>query len=225
MANNNGWYMNSLPLKFLFHPFKTAYVFFVIVLLIFGSSMIAQTYFHQPSLLQQEIQQMSSGSLNSKADDVNIQVAKISYSALNTLFFDWTYINTALKAQKESDSGYQFKQVLLPYMEVLRHFDETLKVISIRLGNISLFIGLSIIFFVVACIDGLTMRAIRQKNASRESAGIYHRAKYWRVGITWLSILIYLSLPISINPYWLIFPISFVAIMIFLQAKYLKKYL
>lgn len=224
MANNNGWYMNSLPLKFLFHPFKTAYVFLVMILLIFGSSMVAQTYFHQPSLLQQEMQQINSGSLKTQSN-INIQIAKISYSALNTIFFEWTYINTALKAKKEDDAGYRFKQVLLPYSEILRHFDETLKVIAIRLGNISLFLGLAMILFGAALIDGLTMRAIRQKNASRESAGIYHRAKYWRVGITWLSVLVYLSLPISINPYWLMVPIAFVALMVFLQAKYLKKYL
>lgn len=224
MANNNGWYMNSLPLKFLFHPFKTAYVFLVMILLIFGSSMVAQTYFHQPSLLPQEMQQINSGSLKTQSN-INIQIAKISYSALNTIFFEWTYINTALKAKKEDDAGYRFKQVLLPYSEILRHFDETLKVIAIRLGNISLFLGLAMILFGAALIDGLTMRAIRQKNASRESAGIYHRAKYWRVGITWLSVLVYLSLPISINPYWLMVPIAFVALMVFLQAKYLKKYL
>lgn len=191
MANNNGWYMNSLPLKFLFHPFKTAYVFLVMILLIFGSSMVAQTYFHQPSLLPQEMQQINSGSLKTQSN-INIQIAKISYSALNTIFFEWTYINTALKAKKEDDAGYRFKQVLLPYSEILRHFDETLKVIAIRLGNISLFLGLAMILFGAALIDGLTMRAIRQKNASRESAGIYHRAKYWRVGITWLSVLVYL---------------------------------
>lgn len=216
--------MNSLPLKFLFHPFKTAYVFLVMILLIFGSSMVAQTYFHQPSLLPQEMQQINSGSLKTQSN-INIQIAKISYSALNTIFFEWTYINTALKAKKEDDAGYRFKQVLLPYSEILRHFDETLKVIAIRLGNISLFLGLAMILFGAALIDGLTMRAIRQKNASRESAGIYHRAKYWRVGITWLSVLVYLSLPISINPYWLMVPIAFVALMVFLQAKYLKKYL
>lgn len=194
------------------------------ILLIFGSSMVAQTYFHQPSLLQQEMQQINSGSLKTQSN-INIQIAKISYSALNTIFFEWTYINTALKAKKEDDAGYRFKQVLLPYSEILRHFDETLKVIAIRLGNISLFLGLAMILFGAALIDGLTMRAIRQKNASRESAGIYHRAKYWRVGITWLSVLVYLSLPISINPYWLMVPIAFVALMVFLQAKYLKKYL
>lgn len=225
MANNNGWYMNSLPLKFLFHPFKTFYVFCVIIALIFGSSMVAQTYFHQPSLLQQEMARMNSGSLNNQSTHINIQVAKTSYAILSTVFFDWTRINTALKAQTENDSGYHFKKVLSPHTELLQHFDETLKVISIRLGNISLFLGLAAILFCTAIIDGFVMRAIRQKNASRESAGIYHRAKYWRVGITWMSILLYLSLPISINPYLLILPIGFVAGMAFFQAKYLKKYL
>lgn len=46
------------------------------------------------------------------------------------------------------------------------------------------------------------------------------------VGKTTLTAnLSYLSLPISINPYWLIMPIGFVVGMAFFQAKYLKKYL
>ena len=42
-TNTSAWYMNSLPLKFLFLPFKAAYTLFLIVLLIFGSSMLTQT--------------------------------------------------------------------------------------------------------------------------------------------------------------------------------------
>ena len=79
--------------------------------------------------------------------------------------------------------------------------------------------------FETALFDGLMQCKIRQKNASRESAGIYHRAKYWRTGLVSLVILIYLCLPIAIPHYLLLVPIGLLASLVFIQAKFLKKYL
>lgn len=225
----SGWYMNSLPLRFLFAPFRTVYVLFLIILTIFGLSFVTQTYFHQPSLLNQEIKQLEQLNTRSLLSDnpttVNQTVSRTVYIGLGTAFFDWTGINRALQAQNESDAGYRFKSYLQTHREWLKHFDNTLKVIAIRLGNVSLFIGLALILNLLAITDGLVMRAVRQSNASRESAGIYHRAKYWRTGIIWISILLYLSLPVAISPYLLAIPIALCAWLSFLQAKFLKKYL
>lgn len=225
----SGWYMNSLPLKFLLAPFRAAYVLFLIILTIFGLSFVTQTYFHQPSLVQQEIRQLEHlGTYSLLSDEpatINQTVSRAVYSGLGTAFFDWTGINRALQARNETDAGYRFKTYLQPRIEWLKHFNNTLKVTAIRLGNICLFIGLAVLLNLLALSDGLVMRAVRQKNASRESAGIYHRAKYWRTGITWISILLYLSLPLAIPPYLLALPIALCASLTFLQAKYLKKYL
>lgn len=228
---NNGWYMNSLPLKFLFSPFKALYTVFLIVLVIFGVSLFTQNYFKQDSLLEQEVRQLTAiGTQPIVADDnnkpaINTSVSRATYRVLSTVFFDWTLVNTALQAQNENDLGYKFKNYLMPRLDLLQHFDNTLKVIAIRIGNISLYLGLAVLLYLLAAIDGLVMRAIRQRNASRESAGIYHRAKYWRVGITWLSIMVYLCMPFAIHPYILLLPVGLSAWMVFVQCKYLKKYL
>lgn len=228
---NNGWYMNSLPLKFLFSPFKALYTVFLIVLVIFGVSLFTQNYFKQDSLLEQEVRQLTvigtqpivAGDNNKPS--INTSVSRATYQALSTVFFDWTLVNTALQAKNENDFGYKFKNYLMPRLDLLQHFDNTLKVIAIRIGNISLYLGLAVLLYLLATIDGLVMRAIRQRNASRESAGIYHRAKYWRVGITWLSIMVYLCMPFAIHPYILLLPVGLSAWMVFVQCKYLKKYL
>lgn len=233
-AKASGWYMNSLPLKFLLSPFKALYTVFLIVLIIFGLSLISQNYLQTPDLLNQELKHMElvqhdKRSLwqdeNRPSENINISVARLSYHALSTMFFEWTQVNTALAAQTETDFGYRFKNYLMPRLDLLKHFDKTLQLISLRIGNIFLFVGLAFTTYVLALIDGLVMRRIRQKNASRESAGIYHRAKYWRSGIIWLSILFYLCSPFTLSPYWLLLPIFSSAYMVFLQAKYLKKYL
>lgn len=239
VTKSSGWYLNSLPLKFLFWPFKMLYTVFLIILVVFGVSLFTQTYFHQPSLLSQEIQQL--GRLNqtvtpildalpSIQDDnsdtpLNIRVTRQSYRLLSGLFFDITGINKALATTDTDSVGFRFQSYLKQHYAALKHFDQTLQVVSIRLGNISLFFHIIWVLIIVALTDGLVMRAIRQKNASRESAGIYHRAKYWRSGILWLSMVLYLSMPVVLNPYVLVLPISLITVMTFLQAMYLKKYL
>lgn len=227
MAKDNNWAMNSLILKFITGPFRILWLLFTVIAIIFVSSLVMQTYFHQPALVDQEWEQVKQLSIShtQKKNDLNLIVADKTYSGLSFMFFDLTGINVALQASGPADAGYGFKKMLLKHYDLLRHLDATIKVIAIRIGNISLFLTLILIVFITALIDGLVQRAIRQKNASRESAGIYHRAKYWRVGIVWLSLMTYLALPVSINPYWLVLPIFCMAILMFLQAKYLKKYL
>ena len=48
-------------------------------------------------------------------------------------------------------------------MKYLQQFDATLKVISLRLGNLALFVGIAAIFAIPVLLDGLVMRAIRQE--------------------------------------------------------------
>ncbi|WP_241158679.1 DUF4400 domain-containing protein [Neisseria yangbaofengii] len=219
-------------MKFLLSPFKAIYTVFLILLIIFGLSLATQNYLQAPDLLEQELSRLKAINQDQAtlwqhrpSEQLNTTVARTSYRTLSTVFFEWSQINKALSAQSESDEGYQFKNYLIPRLDLLKHFDKTLQVISIRIGNICLFIGLAALLYILALIDGLVMRRIRQENASRESAGIYHRAKYWRSGIIWLSILFYLCSPIVLSPYWLLVPILSSTYMVFLQAKYLKKYL
>ena len=55
MASKSNWAMDSIVLKFVTAPFKSAWILFLIVLIIFCSSLVLQTYFHRPSLLQLEL--------------------------------------------------------------------------------------------------------------------------------------------------------------------------
>ncbi|WP_434778568.1 DUF4400 domain-containing protein [Neisseria sp. Ec49-e6-T10] len=235
MASDSGYFLNSIALKFLIQPFKVAGIILFIVCIVFGTSIITQSYFSTESLLEQEVRtlEMTSGYssiLDSENEEnsppINVIASRYAYFALSTVFFEWTQINKALKAQTEGDSGYVFKQkYLVPHIDLLKQFDQTIKLISIRMGYLAFFGLFTLIIILIAVIDGFVARAIRQKNAGRESAGIYHRAKYWRSGIIWLSIVIYLAMPITISPILLIIPCTIFALLVWLQAKFLKKYL
>lgn len=223
------WHLNSLPLKFLLGPFRAALILAMIILIVFGVSLVTQTYFQKHDLLKGELevtQQLGVETMSDNNMPINLTMAKHSYSILNTVFFDFTRINKALKAIDPTDFGFSLKQkILIPNLESLQLFDDILKVVSLRLGNMFLFVGFFFLINGLAIVDGLAMRAIRQKNASRESAGIYHRAKYFRAGFFWMGIMIYLALPFTVSPALLMVPISLTALMVWFQAKYYKKYL
>lgn len=233
-TREESWYLNSLPLKFIFAPFKAAYTLLLIIFIIFICSFVSQTYFHQPSLVSKEWEssaaliQQHHLSHQASATSINQKIAYQSHRALYHVFFKLTTLDQILLPQQNTTNS---KYFLKNYFEtnnrilLLHHFNDALKIVSIRLGNIVLFLTLIAIFSITFIIDGLVQRAIRQKNASRESAGIYHRAKYWRTGIIWSSIMTYLCLPIYINPFLLIIPSLGIVLMLFLQMKYLKKYL
>lgn len=79
--------------------------------------------------------------------------------------------------------------------------------------------------YVVGMIDGLVARSIRRHSGGRESATLYHRAKYAIAGAVGLWLFVYVCLPMSFELPWG----SWVAAVVIgllsrLQWKYYKKY-
>ena len=225
------WTMNSLVLKFLFLPFRWLTIICMVILIVFGTSILTQGYLNTDEALNEEMAQVSQFARNdTKINDssvpVTLKVSGMTYRTMDKVFFGWTGVHKAMAARSESDSGYSLKQkILLPNLVILKQVDTSLRMVSIRIGYIIWFVYFAMIVSFVALVDGLVARAVRQKNAGRESAGLYHRAKYWRSGILWLSISFYLAWPVSISPFWLFIPCLGYAFLIWMQAKYLKKYL
>lgn len=234
----------SLVLRFLTAPLKWFKIILLVTAIVFGSSIIMQNWFHRPDLLEQELSATSQlgqqtvwqqlhpadpkkpeteNRLSENA--LNLTVTRYVYTALSTVFYEWIPINYLL-ATSPGDIGYNIKEQFLESNRYyLERFDQTLRIISLRLGNAA-FIGLFALYLCIPVVtDGLVQRRIRQENASRESAGIYHRAKYWRTGIVSCSLLGYLACPWPMSPLWLFIPVGAVSTMVYLQAKYLKKYL
>lgn len=230
---SSGWVYDSLILNFMTQPFRWIWVLFLAILIVFGTSIISQTYFGTDNQLQNEIatlrsQTQQQGLLSDEPAQkpINVTVSRAAYSLLHGVFFDLSGITKAWQAEQEDDFGYTVKQkFLLPNFNLLTSLDRTLKIVSVRLGHLSYFVGLLGILCLVALIDGFVARAIRQQNVGRESAGIYHRAKYWRTGIMWISMIAYLASPFPISANWLFLPSVAYAGLVWLQAKYLKKYL
>jgi integrating conjugative element membrane protein (TIGR03747 family) len=224
---NGGFLGEALSVRSLFAPFRLAVTVLFIVLVLFAFSLVTQSWFHQPDLLSQELAytQIVFERTEEKDATFHIMVIRYCYDALYWLFFKLTGLSTLFENDSINGAQELLVDAFYPYSDKLEVLNQTLKIISIRLGNLFAYLPLLICLASAALFDGLMQRKIRQKNASRESAGIYHRAKYWRTGLVSLVILIYLCLPIAIPHYLLLVPIGLLASLVFIQAKFLKKYL
>ena len=224
---NGGFLGEALSVRSLFAPFRLAVTVLFIILVLFAFSFVNQSWFHQPDLLRQELAYTQIFFEKKKKKDAtfHIMVIRYCYDALYWLFFKLTGLSTLFENDSINGAQELLVDAFYPYSDKLEVLNQTLKIISIRLGNLFAYLPLLICLASAALFDGLMQRKIRQKNASRESAGIYHRAKYWRTGLVSLVILIYLCLPIAIPHYLLLVPIGLLASLVFIQAKFLKKYL
>ena len=222
MPHNNEFIKESTILRTLTLPFRSMRVLLFVIIILFGSSLALQTYFHSPNLLNQELtmaQKIGTTQAIYKGDKpkeitkppMNITITRHAYNGLYWLFFKVARL-------EEVSANNQF-------YGYVQQFNGTLKIISMRLGNAAIYIFYAIFLSLIALIDGLNARKIRQANAGRESASLYHRAKFLRTSVLWSSIFIYMVAPVAINPQWLLIPVILIALSVFMQAKYLKKYL
>lgn len=99
-------------------------------------------------------------------------------------------------------------------------------VFIIRLVILVLSIPIFLLAAVLGSVDGLVRRDIRRFGAGRESSFIYHHSKRWSGKSLLLSWLVYLSIPISIHPNFILIPMAFLfGLILSITVGSFKKYL
>ena len=97
---------------------------------------------------------------------------------------------------------------------------------GVRLVALAMGLPLLVLCYVVAFADGLTQRSIRKASGGRESAGLYHRAKYLQLVAIAMLLAGVLLTPASIDPRWFWIATALaVAVLARVQWTYCKKYL
>lgn len=81
---------------------------------------------------------------------------------------------------------------------------------AVRLFIIALSAVFFVVVFVVTMIDGLVERELRKEGGGIEHAAVFHHAKTWVSRPLAWSPIVYLSLPVSINPAWVVLPSALV---------------
>lgn len=139
----------------------------------------------------------------------------------------WAQSDTQLKllSQEASLQG-QFAHAYVVMQDYLLAALFTVFTFVVRLAVLTLATPLFLLAVITGAVDGLMRRDLRKFGAGRESSFVYHRAKRTLLPLMVSPWVIYLSLPLSMNPIWVLLPCTAVlGLMVAITAGTFKKYL
>lgn len=102
----------------------------------------------------------------------------------------------------------------------------TLLTFLVRIMVLCLTLPLFILATLVGLVDGLVRRDVRRFGSGRESGFVFHRAKACITPLAVLPWVVYLALPVSVHPLWILLPGAILlSIAVNITAASFKKYL
>lgn len=139
----------------------------------------------------------------------------------------WAQSDIQLKLlSRESSPQGQLAQAYVAGQDYLLATLFTIFTFVVRLTVLTLATPLFLLAVLTGMIDGLMRRDLRKFGADRESSFVYHRAKRTLLPLTVSPWMIYLSLPWSLNPIWVLLPCAaLLGFMVAITAMTFKKYL
>jgi len=100
------------------------------------------------------------------------------------------------------------------------------QVFSVRLAILTLATPVFLLASLVALVDGLVQRDLRRWGGGRESSFVYHWAKRSALPLVVLTWVLYLALPFSLHPTFVVLPFgTLFALSVAVTASTFKKYL
>lgn len=161
------------------------------------------------------------------------QPARATAHALDQLH-DWILVRsgfggfehqTTLMSQEESFTG-ELARIYIDLKDYLMAALYTTFTFVVRLMVLTLSTPLFLLAAITGAVDGLMRRDLRKFGAGRESSFVYHRARRTLVPLLLTPWIIYLSLPWSLNPLWVLLPCAgMLGLMVAITASTFKKYL
>tara|TARA_R110000772_G_scaffold243220_1_gene356002 strand:- start:2969 stop:3703 length:735 start_codon:yes stop_codon:yes gene_type:complete len=155
-------------------------------------------------------------------------VADKAYAVL----FEWTRLVDVLgwlgtpPAAGESGLRAQLHQLYQPLAQYILAALQITQVFALRVAILLLATPVFLLFGVMALVDGLVRRDLRRWGGGRESSFIYHWSKRSALPLLVTAWVIYLALPFSLHPSWVILPFATLfALSIAITASAFKKYL
>jgi|TARA_R110001599_G_scaffold22821_1_gene84067 integrating conjugative element membrane protein (TIGR03747 family) len=155
-------------------------------------------------------------------------VADKAYVAL----FEWTRLVDLLgwlgKPTMAGESGLRVRlhQLYQPLAHYILAALQITQVFALRLAILILATPVFLLFGVIALVDGLVRRDLRRWGGGRESSFVYHWSKRSALPLLVTAWVIYLALPFSLHPSWVILPFATLfALSIAITASAFKKYL
>lgn len=190
------------------------------------------TYRHAEQMMQTEIGYLSESlSFEDGLNNDAIGSASDTVSSIVTfLFIDSGLVENLMASKTPNPSDGQViamaKGLVAEYYEYLMAAIYILAMFFIRMAILILSMPAFLLFGVVGICDGLMQRDLRRWSGGNESGYIYHWAKRFAMPVLALAWILYLSIPNSIHPNYLITPFAvlFGMVLMVMFSKF-KKYL
>lgn len=139
----------------------------------------------------------------------------------------WEQSDTQLKLlSREASLQGLFAQGYVVILDYVLAALFTVFTFVVRLAVLTLAMPMFLLAAITGAVDGLMRRDLRKFGAGRESSFVYHRAKRTLLPLMISPWVIYLSLPWSLNPIWVLLPCAtLLGGMVAMTATTFKKYL
>jgi len=143
-----------------------------------------------------------------------------------TRFVDFIRWVSTVPAKNEQGVRPMLYKLFHPVAEFVIAMMQVTQVFSVRLAILALAMPIFLLFSLVALVDGLVQRDLRRWGGGRESSFVYHYAKKAAVPLVVLTWVIYLALPFSLHPTFVVLPFAALfALTVAVTASTFKKYL
>jgi integrating conjugative element membrane protein (TIGR03747 family) len=143
-----------------------------------------------------------------------------------TRFVDFIRWVSPSPSHNEQGLRPRLHKIYNPIAEFVIAMMQVTQVFSVRLAILTLALPIFLLFSLVALVDGLVQRDLRRWGGGRESSFVYHYAKKAALPIVVLSWVIYLALPFSLHPTFVVVPFATLfALTVTVTASTFKKYL
>lgn len=118
------------------------------------------------------------------------------------------------------------RQGYVQFIDYIKAAGNTTETFAVRLAVLTLALPAFVLAALVAMTEGLVRRDLRRWGGGRETSFVYHHAKRWILPSFIVSWVLYLSMPISIHPTFVVVPFALLfGIAITVTSSTFKKYL
>lgn len=169
---------------------------------------------HSLSMLETELAWLNADFRDALGNPVHL--ARSFASDLHTALFVWQGQDVSLSLQESRSRLGEYGLAAIVSVQLF----------GVRMAILVLSLPVFLVFAVVATVDGLVVRELRRWGGANEQGYVYHHVKRLIGPMIWLPLIIYLSLPTSIHPNWIVMPFAaFFALAIWVTTQTFKQYL
>ena len=186
---------------------------------------------HSRAMLEAEIDYLDSNVGESLVSQDPAGLARqFANTAYESLFVRTGMINAMRWLSKPpADAGRTRRDASRAYRAIESHIEAAINIVQVfgaRLAVLCLASPLFLLVSMLGIVDGLVQRDLRRWGGGRESSYLYHYAKRSNGVFLVSAWVLYLALPFSVPPVWIILPFAtLLGLSLSITASMFKKYL